>query len=608
MTFARAYEVVATALRGPRAVSWRGCVILATTAVVGSFAVDSVLGRGFALSGLLAFSMALASGVVLLVGRLTLLRGASNGSANPFVALLVFVVAGAVRPVVATLIGAWSGQSIPLDGQRFVPAILAAVISLTVVAVALDSNDKHKQTVRELDREVQDLDHQRLTSQATVNRIAAAIDATVVGRLRSGIADMGRVLRELDPQSSAVADELRRSAETLVELNDSYVRPMSHALYRNEQVTDAESIPVADVSTRSSESHTRERIVNIFTLAPFHAVAMPVILAAGSLFIATSGLGALRGSVTVLVECVVLGICLAVSERILNFERRQHLGDGRRVAAVLSLVLLSIAMSMTSAALVALAFGRFDSISAAAGVAWLLLVWALLAWLSSSSIARARIVGVLRATRSTRLWELDALNSELKELRSQRASYLHGTIQSRLTMIALYLRRTADEVDAGAGDVTVVNAAVDMVTGELGSLVAGLDALSEEAGPTLDVRRSLESIREAWLGIVDVSYTGEEVMVAAAGSSRAVVTNLIEVVAEAVTNAAKHGNARSIAISFARDGDAILLSARDDGRGVKSTTRAPDSIARTLGDLGSCTISNTPTGGAHLAVRIPTPH
>lgn len=606
MTLARSYGVVATALRGPRAISLRGCLILATTAVVGAFAVDSVLGRGFALSIWMAFSMALASGLVLLVGRLTVLRRAPREEANPVVTLTVFVAAGAVRPVVATGIGMWAGQQVPLDGQRFVTAILASVISLTVVAVALDTNDRHKQTIRELDAELQELDHQRLTSQATVSRIAAAIDATMVTRLRSGIDDTRHALDALDPSSPAIGMGLRRGADTLAELNESYVRPMSHALYRNEPMTEAESMPARDDSPRAHRSHSRERIVNIFTLAPFHPVATPIILAAGSLFIAISSLGVLRGTLTVLLQCAVLGICLAVSERVLSFQRRQRLSDVRRALAVLVLVLLSIALTFNVAAAVAAAFGSFDPVAGASGITWTLLVWALLAWLSSSYIARARTVGVLRATRSTRLWELDALNLELKDLRAQRASYLHGKIQSRLTMIALYLRRTADQVDADPGAVAVVEDAVEMVRAELQSLVSGLDALSEQAGPTIDVSRSLESIREAWLGIVDVSYTGEAVMVASAGSSRAVVTNLIEVVAEAVTNAAKHGNARSIAISFARDGEAIRLRAHDDGRGLKSTTRPPDSIARILGDLGSCTISNAPTGGTLLEVRIPT--
>lgn len=603
--FARRYEVVRAALRGPRAISLTGCSILAIISVVGSFATDSNLGRGIGLSLTLGLLLTAASGIVLLAARMTVLPKNQVKRASPWIALAVFAVAGAVRPITATLVGSVVDVDIPLDMHRVVQATVAGVVGLTFVAVALDLYDRYKETIRDLELEVDELNYQRAHSQANLNRVAAVIDSTMIEMLRSSLVMTRAELHELElPPVDPV--RVRQAAAALSDLNERSVRPMSHSLYRNESLADAEFDPYSAIPRQHYfRPRISDRLSELFMVSPFHPIAMPIIVAMTAIFIAVSGVGWAGGIVVLGAESLVLGLSLAAASRILGFRRRQRLGRLMRALAVLGLVAVSIFASLSVTWFLTLKFGSFDPAVAVAGVIWMFMTWLLLAALSSSHSERARAIGVLQATRSTRQWELDVLNREIKGLRSSRASYLHGKIQSRLTLVAVHLKRTASSIEAEPIESGSALAAIGVAVVELDSLINEIEQLMEQSVAPPNLRAGLESIRSAWLGIVDISYVGTQSIERYSDASRALGTAITEVVAEAVTNAAKHGNSRNMAVTFEYNKSSILLSAEDDGRGLRPLIGAPDSIERILGPLATCVIREGRDGGAHLLVSIP---
>jgi signal transduction histidine kinase len=87
-------------------------------------------------------------------------------------------------------------------------------------------------------------------------------------------------------------------------------------------------------------------------------------------------------------------------------------------------------------------------------------------------------------------------------------------------------------------------------------------------------------------------------------------TNLYRIVQEALTNCARHANARSISIAVDQDGDRLRLVIRDDGIGIKASGRGKglgligiQERARELG--GTARIEPGPSQGTVLTVIMP---
>ncbi|TAL04954.1 MAG: sensor histidine kinase, partial [Verrucomicrobia bacterium] len=90
--------------------------------------------------------------------------------------------------------------------------------------------------------------------------------------------------------------------------------------------------------------------------------------------------------------------------------------------------------------------------------------------------------------------------------------------------------------------------------------------------------------------------------------------HLLRITQEALTNALKHAQARTVTVSLNFADDAVLLSVRDDGRGFVPATVLNGMVghlglqnlrsrARKLG--GELTVTSEPGNGATIAVRIP---
>lgn len=214
---------------------------------------------------------------------------------------------------------------------------------------------------------------------------------------------------------------------------------------------------------------------------------------------------------------------------------------------------------------------------------------------------------------------LDRLESErrdsaLRALAAQEgerqriARELHDEVGQTLTAVLLQLERTAREVPAG----------------DLGELVA---AAREEVRTSLDdVRRIARELRPEALDDLGLASALTALSTALAERANVDVERdiqrdlpnfssevelvLYRVAQESLTNVARHAHASHVRLSLAREEDAVVLTVRDDGRGIQPP--APGSVNGIRGMreravlIGAqLSIDSGPGAGTEVRLRVP---
>jgi signal transduction histidine kinase len=191
---------------------------------------------------------------------------------------------------------------------------------------------------------------------------------------------------------------------------------------------------------------------------------------------------------------------------------------------------------------------------------------------------------------------------ELHDAVTQKLFSLRLTVDAAATLLERDPARAATELD------TVRQLAAE-ATGELRAIVVGLRPV-DLAGDGLDValRKQadlLDRVHEA-----SVRLLGEPVPRLSAARQEAAY----RIAQEALHNALRHGNPKSVLVTLSNeDGDAIL-EITDDGSGF-DTDASPENAARRLGLAsmrerakaagGRLTVTSTPGGGATVRLAVP---
>lgn len=166
----------------------------------------------------------------------------------------------------------------------------------------------------------------------------------------------------------------------------------------------------------------------------------------------------------------------------------------------------------------------------------------------------ARANAELLATRDL----LSQASRDEERLRLSRE--LHDISGHKLTALKLNLRAMAGKPGSDAEDVRVVSTLTDELLQDLRAVVG---QMRRHEG--IDLRRGLQVLTTRMHGRHIDLQMPDDVRV----SDLAAATTLLRCTQEAVTNAIRHGDALRITIACQRDGDAILLRVRDDGRAAR---------------------------------------
>jgi signal transduction histidine kinase len=153
--------------------------------------------------------------------------------------------------------------------------------------------------------------------------------------------------------------------------------------------------------------------------------------------------------------------------------------------------------------------------------------------------------------------ELARRRQRQRYVRQSLARVLHGPVQASLLAITARVER-AGRSDGERCAAELAGAAAELR--ELRDRIAAPIAESWEAG------QALERVVPLWTDILDVRVDCPPAVLARVNRAPATRAALVDVVAEALTNAMRHGGAREVHVSVAIEGvDRLAVVVRDDG-------------------------------------------
>ena len=506
--------------------------------------------------------------VLLVVARLTVLR-AGDRPARPWVALAVFALAGVVQAV------ALIGLRPRLDLAPIDPALLiltravAGVVWLSIVAILVDEVRSHNARVAEL---VARIDALRAVREREEREREAAVEALrdeTLEPLRVALDAIGAQLGGGDAQ--AEADRVRRLVE-------DEVRPASHALLERE--ADALVPSGSIVLARRERMRLILRLATSSLAAPtWLAVGLPLVIV---LLFAVQDVGVLFVVAVSAAYVVLMALGFGLGRRLLE-PRLERMP----VAAAAGALLATYEVLAVVAVVNNWAWGFLSPLGR--WIEWPTLfvlptIWIGLALSRAAQAKREetqeRLAGVLADLAAAEARRRQMLRHEYQTV----GRLLHGEVQGALLAVA---RRLED-----GGD-------VDEAAEQLRRLA---ERISSGVPEMWTAERALADIVDLWGGVADVRLACDPAILDRVDAAPATRTTLIDVVAEAVTNAVRHGSAETIAVRIVEADDQLAVEVDDDGR---ATARGAPGMGTQLFDAVSPAWTlDTGADGARLRVAV----
>lgn len=490
--------------------------------------------------------------VVLIVASLTVLHAGSR-PARPWTAAGVFAVAGMVQGV--AIIGLRSGMGLPpVDSTTLiVTRAVAGVVWLSVVAIVVDQARSHAARVAELQSRISVMEHVRHLEDDDLRDEVARMREQVLDPIRRALDDIGHRLGLL-AHSGRALDEAR----ALRSLVDDQVRPLSHALLGDLPMEDAPEPAAVPPARRDRLLTTWRLAVTAMARPAWLAVVLPMALI---LLFAIQDIGVPFLVVSAVSYVVVVGGLFAAARAVLD----PRLPAMRTATA--AVVVLAVYEALAVVAVVnGWAWGGLSEIGP--WIEWPALVTLPVVWLA---------LAVYQAGERERRDAEEQLEDVLEHLavattrRRQRIRHerqvlgrlLHGSAQATLLSVEARLAQAVDDEDPAPG--------VEIAAAELAALRTRLSEPSEEAW---HVREALADIVGMWAGVVEVEIDARDDVLDLLDAAPATRTGVIDVVAEGITNAVRHGRARTVDVRIARrDREIVEVVVSDDGGKAQSGAR-----------------------------------
>jgi len=196
--------------------------------------------------------------------------------------------------------------------------------------------------------------------------------------------------------------------------------------------------------------------------------------------------------------------------------------------------------------------------------------------------------------------------------RRRIARELHDETGQVLTAIRLELGLLARQVEGNAAAREALERALDLTGRALETIRAVVRGLRPVALDDLGLVPAVESLAEEFAGRTGVAVDCD----AQPGGDLPpeVEVALYRIFQEALTNVARHAEARHVRATLRREGAEVVLTVRDDGRGMDTAavSRAGDGRAglagmreRLMGLGGRLEVRSAPGQGVHLEARMP---
>lgn len=180
---------------------------------------------------------------------------------------------------------------------------------------------------------------------------------------------------------------------------------------------------------------------------------------------------------------------------------------------------------------------------------------------------------------------------------------LHDTMGHRLTALRLQLEVAKNSAGEQQEEALATSSEVArLLLGEVREVVS---SMRKDADAPVD----LESVLSHLVRAVPRPKIRLEIARAAHGVDAAVAETILRFVQEAVTNAARHARAETLVVEIAAEGDAMRVTARDDGRSTESIHEGNGlrGLRERVEELGGSLCIDRPDGGGlRLHAHVPT--
>lgn len=417
-----------------------------------------------------------------------------------------------------------------------------------------------------------------LVRQAVELASTETSERTTITEIRSSI--MNAVDLELAPARAEVARRLSLLTEPSVDvglLGGGPLRDVAHDSLRPIMVALAD-----DRAARPEPLGLLRSVRAIIATQPFHPVPLAVIYAAVNLPQFAQEFSSLRALMSLMLGVgLILGI-LGLGNALMQRTSLSHTGLFLASFTVLQIPTI---------------WGEFVTATAGAEAAVVTSITSVL--LSAMLVLLTSSVGSWRQRQETAQQTFrDLLDEEriaalararvTSQVARDAAQTLHGPVQARLAACAV-----AMDAASRAGDIDAYALALRQAQQAL-----QMRLFDDDPTPLQTTQEALTAVVSPWRGILEATVTIEPDLVDDTGLSHSIE----QIVEEALTNAARHGRARSVAISVRREpsGD-VLVTVDDDGRGPADGAPALGSalLDRVTGGQWSLTHSS-PLGGSRL--------
>jgi signal transduction histidine kinase len=519
---------------GRWAVSWQGYLLAWPWAVLFIFSASPTVWDTGTLAERIATGVIVGTiayipvGVVAWLASITILRSRRTAPVPIALVALVGGIAWTTRSL--ALIGYLEVADVPSDASPalrlfagFVQGAIAFVLTAWLLAKLTSF---HEQRRRLLDTLVQD----ELTNERLHDRVQE-LQSRVIKQVRTAV---NRTAQSLSTKSG-VDTPTPSDVEVLVQATKRISKDLSRELWKDAaQAARVKPMTVA----RSAAANRPYAYWALLPGALLGVLVLPIYWAVQDALVAVSA---------------VTLYALVIS--LLTNATCPRLGPSKALAAYIASIILLLATVFVMQAIIEL----LDlSPSGGSGLLWAVAVnfgvfYPLMGAGAHIGGAQQDVLAQLQRSISQAEIEHHALEREESHLRRELALALHGSLQADLTASTLRAQHAIDK-----GDSTTARAALD----EARNLIAGTWDLPEATHANLQA--TVDAVIESWEGFVDISLNLD---VDYEPNAR-IVAQIKEVLLEGIGNAVRHGQAKNIDISIARDEGDLRITIHDDGTGV----------------------------------------
>jgi hypothetical protein len=485
-----------------------------------------------------------------------LIHGRHGTKSHPFLTLIAFFLAQTVRGYVSGIITVYLGFTDELKlGYRTISGGFYVATVLAVLAITLGIYLQHSKLVNELQVKSQELSNLREKIDIRLTEAIRQIGSDVQTVLTPRVEELDKTLASL--QSGGSKNNAIKALQSFV---DSELRPLSrqvtheHSLQENKFVSESNKKRIDIPKTINLSISMRPRLTSFFFFITYTAVSMRTMSIAEALpFLITTTL-------------FIYAFFLAAKYLFANKSLPTFAG----VTIGIAIFIIAGPAWYGFQQLLSIEVPKYI-FPASLFISFVFACGNLGHTLLTSN--RTLLIELLEQTISQLEQTLTLLKQREWVARRRIGFIMHGSLQSSLNSALIQL---------GASQQPSAEL-IDSVRGQIRLALGKIGVSGESWNSFAEVK---QEISQVWSGTIEIDWDIDPNCLAPLNENPETAECVIEVIREAVSNAAKHGGSSHVAISLVFNDSSLALTAIDNGT-IKNTGKTQGLGSEFLDDVCS---------------------